>query len=261
MQTLETVKLKLEEGVAEVTISRPKAMNALNRQVLRELEQAFLSLEKEPSLRCVILTGEGDKAFVAGADIGEMNKMSAAEAEEFSRLGHRVFSLIERFCVPVLGAVNGYALGGGCELLLACDVVYASERAKLGQPEVKLGLVPGFGGHVRLLRKVGLGAASEWIFTGEMVSAEAARAVGLVREVCKPEELLARVREVAQLIARRAPLAVRAAKRVLAAGLESSPAAQAYAEQQAFARLFETADMREGTAAFVEKRDPSFLGK
>jgi enoyl-CoA hydratase len=258
--SLETVKVKLADGVAEVVLSRPRALNALNRQVLLELERAFTALEREASLRCVIVTGEGDKAFVAGADIAEMSKLTPAEAEDFARLGHRVFALIERLPVPVLAAVNGYALGGGCELALACDVIYASERAQLGQPEVKLGLIPGFGGTVRLLRKVGLAAASEWIFTGEMISAEQAKAAGLVREVLKPEELLSTVREVAQKIAQRAPLAVRAAKRLLAVGNQADAGTSSQLEQQAFGALFASADMREGTAAFLEKRDPSFKG-
>ncbi len=258
---LELVRVEVSERVAEVTINRPKALNALNRQVLTELDQVFKQLREERALAVVILTGAGDKAFVAGADVAEMSGMSAAEAVEFARSGHRLFDSIESFPTPVLAAVNGYALGGGCELALACDIIYASDNAKLGQPEVKLGIIPGFGGCVRLPRKIGLAAAAEWIYTGEIFNAQTALSLGLVREVLPPAGLLPRVREVAKLIAARAPLAVRAAKRVLVQGQGIHPAAAALIEQLSFGQLFNSKDAAEGTRAFVEKREPRFVGE
>lgn len=261
LRPLEFVQVEVAERVAEVTVARPKALNALNRQVIGELAHVLDELRRLESLACVILTGHGDKAFVAGADIAEMNGMSASEAAELSRAGHALLHNLETFPVPVLAAVNGFALGGGNEIALACDIVYASESAKFGQPEVKLGIIPGFGGCVRLPRKVGLAAAAEWIFTGEIFNARAAKEIGLVREILPQAELLGRVREVAKVIAERAPLAVRAAKRAMVEGLAAHPETAATVEQLSFSTLFNTHDMREGTAAFVEKRDPSFTGE
>lgn len=261
LKSQEFVQVELTDGVAELRITRPKALNALNAQVLSELERVLQELGAIASLRCLILTGAGDRAFVAGADIEAMSKMSPEEARAFAAQGHRITSLLEDFPVPVLAAVNGYALGGGCELALACDIIYAAENAKLGQPEVKLGLIPGFGGAVRLPRKVGLAAASEWIYTGEIISAQSAQALGLVREVLSQEDLLPRVREVAKVIAQRAPLAVRAAKKVLARGMRLTQDEAAALEQEEFAALFATEDMREGTRAFVEKREAEFRGE
>ena len=261
LKALEFVKVETADHIAEVTLVRPKALNALNRQVVGELEHALDQLGRLETLRCLIITGQGEKAFIAGADIGEMSSMTPVEANEFARAGHRMLAAVEGFPVPVLAAVNGFALGGGCELALACDIVYASENAKFGQPEVKLGLIPGFGGCVRLPRKVGLSAAAEWIFTGEIYNAQTAKEMGLVREVLPLAELLPNVREVAKRIAQRAPLAVRAAKRVMVAGLATNPEAAAAIEQLAFSHLFTTKDAREGTKAFVDKRDPQFTGE
>ncbi|MBI5510137.1 MAG: enoyl-CoA hydratase/isomerase family protein [Deltaproteobacteria bacterium] len=258
--TFETLKVDVAERVAEITIVRPKALNALNRQVVAELEAALEKLRALPALACVILTGQGEKAFIAGADIAEMSGMAPSAALEFARAGHRVLGLLESFPVPVLAAVNGFALGGGCEVALACDVVYASDNAKFGQPEVKLGLIPGFGGCVRLPRKIGLGAAAEWIFTGEIYNAVAAKEVGLVREVVPQAELLPKVRGIAKLIAMRAPLAVRAAKKAMVAGLSTNPEAAATIEQLSFGQMFNSKDAREGTKAFLDKRDPQFTG-
>ncbi len=259
--SFETLKLQQDGGVAEITLSRPKALNALNEKLLGELEAALDALAKDASLRCVVLTGEGEKAFVAGADIAEMSAMTPLEAEAFAALGHRVFRKIEELPVPVLAAVNGFALGGGCELVLACDVAWASERAKFGQPEVKLGLIPGFGGSVRLARKVGMGAAGEWIYTGEMYDAQQAKALGLVRDVFAPADLLPKVRAVAQTIAKRAPVAVRAAKRVLVGGVGTDLVTALALERASFGSLFASEDVREGTKAFLEKREPRFQGR
>jgi enoyl-CoA hydratase len=253
--------VRVERGpVTEITVSRPKALNALNRQLLTELHGVLEALAVGDVPRCLIVTGDGPKAFVAGADIAEMTGLTPLESEAFARLGHATFARLESFPAPVLAAVNGFALGGGCELALACDIIYASESAKFGLPEVKLGLMPGFGGTVRLPRKIGAAAACEWIFTGDTYSAAQAREVGLAREVLAPEALLPRVREVAGRIATQAPLAIRAAKRSIVAGLATDAATAATLEQGAFARLFESQDAREGTRAFVEKRKPEFKG-
>lgn len=261
MSTAEFVKVEKAGGIAEVVIDRPKALNALNRQVLAELGAVFHGLQTDELLRCVILTGAGSKAFVAGADIAEMATLEPPEAEAFARQGHELFATIERLPVPVLAAVNGFALGGGCELVLACDIAYASENAKFGQPEVKLGLIPGFGGTVRLPRKIGYAAAAEWILAGDIHTAASARELGLVREICAPDGLMPRVREVAKTIASRAPLAVRAAKRAMLQGLAVDPASAGQLEQWAFGTLFSTQDLREGTRAFVEKREPAWQAK
>lgn len=245
--------------VWEVTIARPKALNALNRQVITELGRVIEHVRDDPQARCMIITGEGGKAFVAGADIAEMSTLNAREAEAFAALGHHVFGSLEALGIPVLAAVNGFALGGGCELALACDMIYAAESAKFGQPEVKLGLMPGFGGTVRLPRKIGLAAASHWIFTGDTYSAQAAREVGLVQGVFAADELLPQVRQIAQSIAKRAPLAVRAAKRVMVQ--QTDPAVAAALERWSFGQLFASRDTREGTTAFLEKREPIFTGE
>ena len=260
LDSLSVLNLENESGIATITINRPKALNAINSQVLAELDTVLDALTADESLRCVILTGAGDKSFVAGADISEMADMGPEAAEAFSAKGHGIFEKIEHLPVPVLAAVNGFCLGGGCELALACDVIYASDRAKFGQPEVKLGLIPGFGGAVRLPRKVGLAAATEWILTGDIYRADEAQRIGLVKTIVEGPELLNHVRKIAETIATRAPIAVRRAKKVMVEGLQSSQAEAAKLEQGSFGVLFATADMREGTQAFLEKREPSFKG-
>ena len=260
VESLSVLTLEKEGGIATVTINRPKALNAINSQDLEELDAVLDALHEDDSLRCVILTGAGDKSFVAGADISEMADMSPEAAEAFSAKGHGIFEKIEHLPVPVLAAVNGFCLGGGCELALACDVIYASDRAKFGQPEVKLGLIPGFGGAVRLPRKVGLAAATEWILTGDIYRADEAHRIGLVKTIVEGPELLGHVRKIAETIAQRAPIAVRRAKKVMVEGLQASQSEAAKLEQGSFGVLFATADMREGTQAFLEKREPEFKG-
>ncbi len=257
----ELVRVSVEGAIAEVVIDRPKALNALNPEVLAGLDAACAAIEANRDLRCVIITGAGEKAFVAGADIAVMANMTPAEADAFARRGHAVMHRIEALPVPVIAAVNGFALGGGCELALACDIIYASEHAKFGQPEVKLGLIPGFGGTVRLGRKVGYGAAAEWIFSGDIYDAATAARIGLVQAVVSPGELMAKVRGLAGTIAKRSPVAVRAAKHAMQVGMGTDPHTAANIEVLSFGQLFGTEDMREGTKAFVEKRDPSFTGR
>ena len=263
MQAFETLLLEESDATLLVTLNRPDKLNALNSTVIRELTQLFQKLAADEAARrprVVILTGSGDKAFVAGADIAEMSAMSVAEAKNFSDAGHRLNISIEESSFPVIAAVNGFALGGGCELSLACDFIYASERAKFGQPEVNLGLMPGFGGTQRLARRVGPGLARELIYSGDIINAERALAINLVNAVLPHAELLPRVRELATKIAARAPLAVAASKRVILRGGESDLTTGNELEASAFSALFGSTDQREGTRAFLEKRPATFTG-
>jgi enoyl-CoA hydratase len=247
-------------AIATVTIDRPP-VNALDDVTLRALFEAFEGLGGSPLVRCVILTGAGAKAFVAGADIAAMSALGPREARALAELGHQVGDTIEALTVPVIAAVGGVALGGGCELALACDFIYAASTARFGQPEVNLGVIPGFGGTQRLARRVGLGRARELIYTGAIISAEEALRIGLVNAVVEPDELLPRVRAVAEIIARKGPLAVADAKRAMRLGSDL-PLSEAHAlERQLFAGLFATADQKEGMQAFIEKRPPNFQGR
>ena len=254
------VKVEVAEGVATVTIDRQEALNALNTEIIDALHRVFHSLGKDDSVRAVILTGAG-KAFVAGADIKEMADFTPAQARAFSRRGQRVFSEIEAFARPVIAAVNGFALGGGCELAMACDVRIASEKAKLGQPEVNLGVTPGFGGTQRLARLVGRSKAKLLLFTGELVGAEWALALGLVDEVVAPESLLARCREIATLVAGKGPVAVSYCKQAVNAGVETDLEHGLAYESELFAQTFATTDQKEGMQAFVDKRPARFTGR
>jgi enoyl-CoA hydratase len=248
-------------ATATITIAREKQLNALNREVLTELVSALRALEEDPAVRAIVITGAGEKAFVAGADIAAMQAMSAVEAHAFASLGHQVGDTIAELGKPVIAAVNGFALGGGCELALACDFVYASARARFGQPEVNLGVVAGFGGTQRLPRRVGLGRAMELLLTGDMIDAEEALRIGLVNKVCAPEKLLAEARAAGDKIAQKGPLAVAATKRAVRKSLELPLAAGNELERELFAILFSTADQKEGMRAFVEKRAARFEGR
>lgn len=254
------VKVEVAEGVATVTVDRQEALNALNTEIVDALHRVFHALGKDESVRAVILTGAG-KAFVAGADIKEMADFTPAQARAFSRRGQRVFSEIEAFPRPVIAAVNGFALGGGCELAMACDVRIASEKAKLGQPEVNLGVTPGFGGTQRLARLVGRSKAKLLLLTGELVGAERALALGLVDEVVAPDTLMARCREVATLVAAKGPVAVSYCKQAVNAGVETDLEHGLAYEAELFAQTFATADQKEGMQAFVEKRPARFTGR
>jgi enoyl-CoA hydratase len=247
--------------VSTVTVNRPKVLNALDDTTLRELTDAFLALSRDPGVRCVILTGAGEKAFVAGADIAAMAELGPAEARAFAERGHRLAAVMESSSSPIIAAVNGFALGGGLELALACDFALASSNAKLGLPEVGLGVIPGFGGTQRLARRVGLGRARELVYTGNVIGAEEALKIGLLNGVTEPAALLPAVRALADKIASRAPLAVAAAKRALREGAHL-PLGEALAlEAELFGGLFGTADQKEGMRAFVEKRPATFQGR
>jgi len=256
----ETIGIEIEGPLAIVTIRREAQLNALSSRVLAELTTAAGELELDESVRVVALTGAG-KAFVAGADIAEMQELTPVQAQAFAELGGAVGASIEGSHKPWVAAVNGFALGGGCEIALSCDFVYASEKAKFGQPEVKLGVIPGFGGTQRLARRVGVAKAKELCMTGDMVDAGEALRIGLVDAVFAPDQLLAKVRELAARIAGNGPLAVAECKRLIHVGQSISLDAALALEQRSFGLLFATADQREGMAAFLAKRPAKFEGK
>ncbi|MGO9836074.1 MAG: enoyl-CoA hydratase-related protein [Polyangiaceae bacterium] len=258
---MSTLLIERNTHIATFTLNRPEKLNALDEQLLRELLVAISGIDDDPSIRVAILTGAGDRAFAAGADIAAMSEMTAPQAKRFAELGHRVGAFIEGSRVPFIAAVNGFALGGGCEIALACDFIYASEKAKLGQPEVTLGILPGFGGTQRLARRVGAARAREICMTGSMVGAQEALRIGLVNAVVPHEELMTKVREVAVKIASRGPLAVSALKRVILRGEDVPLPTANELEATAFASLFGTSDQRGGMRAFLDKREPEFDGK
>jgi enoyl-CoA hydratase len=238
-----------------LTINRPKALNALNPEVLKELDAALDGIDTN-RCRCLIVKGEGEKAFVAGADIGSMSKMTKAEAKELGKLGNDVFRKLETFPVPVIAAVTGYALGGGCELALACDFRIAAENAVFGQPEVGLGITPGFGGTQRLARVIGPGKAKEMLYTAKNIKADEAFRVGLVNSVVPVGTCLEEAVKLAERIARNAPIAVRATKKAVNEGLEMKMDDAIVLEEELFSSCFESADQQNAMAAFVEKRKP-----
>ena len=254
------VTLEVDNGVAVVTISRPEALNALNDEVLAGIESAFFALAKDPAIRVVILTGAG-KAFVAGADIKAMAGFNPMEARAFAHRGQRVLQLIEDFAHPVIAAVNGFALGGGCELAMACDYRIASDKAKAGQPEVNLGVIPGFGGTQRLARILGRSVAKYLLFTGEVIGAARALELGLFNEVVAAEALLPRCLEVARAMAAKGPIAVSYCKAAVNVGSESTLSHGLSNEAELFAQTFATRDQKEGMQAFIDKREAHFLGQ
>lgn len=259
----ETIVVDTGEGIATVTVDRPRALNALSAQTLTELRQLLISLPGNGSgVRGVILTGSGDRAFVAGADIKEMAAMTPDEGESFGRLGQEVTRLLEELPVPVIACVNGYALGGGCELAMGCDYIYATKNAVFGQPEVSLGLIPGFGGCVRLQRFVGPGRAKEMIYTGRRVDAEEAERIGLVnRTFPTRESMLAAARKSLHEVAGRSPVAVALCKAAINEANGRTTEAALEVETTAFRHAFTTDDMREGTRAFLDKRTPTFAAR
>ncbi len=260
----ETLLLSETDHVATITINRPAKLNALNAQLLKELTQLFTSLEAAaPSdrARVAILTGAGEKAFVAGADIAEMSGLNAAQAHAFSALGHRLGRLMEEVSYPIIAAVNGFALGGGCELALCADYIFAAEGAKFGQPETSLGLMPGFGGTQRLSRRVGLARAKELVYGAEPIGAQQALAIGLVNRVVPLAELMNVSAQHARRIAAQAPLAVASSKRALNRGYDADLATACELESGAFGALFATDDAREGLTAFLAKRPAAYRAR
>jgi enoyl-CoA hydratase len=257
----ENLLWEVKDGVGVLTVNRPKALNALDSRTLSELDALLQQEAVGPGVKALVVTGAGDKAFVAGADIAEMSGMSAEQGRAFAAAGQRVTARLEALPVVTIAAVNGFALGGGSELALACDLVYASEKARFGQPEVNLGLLPGWGGTQRLARRIGPMAALEVVVTGEIYDAARARELGLCLAVVPPDKLLEHAVAKAKLIASRGPLAVAAAKRALRAGADFGLAQGLTLEAEAFGLLFATEDMREGTRAFLEKRPARFQGK
>ena len=254
------VRLDKQGAVAIVTIDRPDALNALNAAVVDAFEEAIGAIEAQAELRALVVTGAG-RAFVAGADIAEMKGMTPLEAEAFSARAHRVFGRLEELAIPTIAAVNGFALGGGCELALCCDWIYASTKARIGQPETKLGLIPGFGGTSRLVRRVGLAWAKELVLVAEPIPAEEAARIRLVNRVFEPEALLPAAIAAGEAVAARGPVATRLAKEIMQQGQDADVRTAHALEQRAFGLSFASEDRVEGTTAFVEKREPSFRGR
>jgi len=258
--TYENLILEIQDRVARVTISRPKVLNALNEKTVREIHAVFSSLRENADVGVVILTGAGEKAFVAGADINELAVMTPLQGEASSKLGQAALREIETLGKPVIAAINGFALGGGCELALACHMRFASENAKLGLPEVGLGIIPGYGGTQRLPRIVGLGRALELITTGNMIDAQEALRIGLVNRVYPLAELIPACEKIAQAILGKGALAIRYALDAAVRGMESDLTQGLEREAGHFGLLAATADMHEGLKAFLEKRKPNFTG-
>lgn len=259
--TFENVLYEKKGAIAYVTVNRPKVLNALNARTVAELRAAFEDARDDPAVRGVIVTGAGDRAFIAGADISEMAGHSPVETEQTTRRGQAVMDLIENLGKPVIAAVNGFALGGGCETAMACSIRLAVETAKFGQPEVKLGLIPGYGGTQRLQRLVGKGMALQVILSGGMIDAQTALRIGLVNEVVPAAGLIARAEAILAEINANAPLAVRYALEAVHRGSETSQSEGLVIESSLFALCAGTEDMHEGTSAFLEKRPARFQGR
>jgi enoyl-CoA hydratase len=257
----ENLLYEKKDGIAYVTFNRPKVLNALNRKTVEELQHALIDARGDDSVRVLILTGAGEKSFVAGADIGELAQQTPVSGRETSLFGQGVFHLLETMGKPSICAINGFALGGGCELALACTIRIASKTAKLGQPEVKLGIIPGYGGSQRLARLCGKGVAQELCLTGEMIGAEEALRIGLVNHVYEPAELLAAAEAMAKKIIANAPLAVKYTMEAIERGLEMGQEEGLFLEATLFGLVCATGDMSEGTKAFLEKRPGQFKGK
>ncbi|MFZ0798580.1 MAG: enoyl-CoA hydratase-related protein [Terriglobales bacterium] len=259
--TYENILFEKKNAIAYVTINRPKVLNALNMATMEELGAAFLDIRTDASIRVAILTGAGEKAFVAGADIGELAQRDPVSGKEYAHRGQAVLDLIENLGKPVIACVNGFALGGGCELALACTMRLASDNAKLGQPEVKLGIMPGYGGSQRLPRLVGKGLAMQMVLAGDMITAQEAHRIGLVNEVTTAAELIPRAEAIAAKIIANAPLAVQYAMDAVNKGMEMTLAEGLYLEAALFGVCCATEDKKEGTTAFLEKREAQFKGK
>jgi enoyl-CoA hydratase len=261
MSEFQNIKFEKKNQIAYVTIDRPKVLNALNMATMQELKQAFESIKDDAEVRVVILTGAGEKSFVAGADINELSQQTPVSAKEYTHRGQAIVDAIENLGKPVIACVNGFALGGGCELAMACTMRIASDNAKFGQPEVKLGLIPGYGGTQRLPRLVGKGLAMQQVLTGEMISAQEAHRIGLVNEVVPQAELIARAEAIAAKIIANSPLAIQYAMEAVNHGYDMPLADGLFLEATLFAVCCATEDKTEGTKAFLEKRPAQFKGK
>jgi len=259
--TFENILLEKKNSIAYITVNRPKVLNALNMATMEELRAAFTDAKNDAAVRVVIMTGSGEKAFIAGADIGELAKQDAVTGKEYTHRGQSVLDLIENLGKPVIACINGFALGGGCEIAMACTMRLASENAKLGQPEVKLGIIPGYGGTQRLPRLVGKGIAMQLVLAGEMITAQEAHRIGLVNEVTSPAELIPRAEAIAQKIVANAPLAVQYAMEAVNKGMEMTLPEGLYLEALLFSVACATEDKNEGTKAFLEKRPSQFKGR
>ncbi|MGB2632313.1 MAG: enoyl-CoA hydratase-related protein [Candidatus Acidiferrum sp.] len=257
----ENLLYEKKEGIAYITFNRPKVLNALNRKTVEELQLVLTDARDDAAVRVLILTGSGEKAFVAGADINELAQQTPVNGKEFSLFGQGVFHLLESMGKPSICAINGFALGGGCELALCCSIRLASKTAKLGQPEVKLGILPGYGGSQRMARLCGKGIAHEVCLTGEMITAEEAQRIGLVNRVYEPAELLPAAEAMAKKIIERAPLAVKYCMEAIERGVEMPLEEGLFLEATLFGLCCATEDMREGTKAFLEKRPAQFQGR
>jgi enoyl-CoA hydratase len=257
----ENILFEKKDGIASITFNRPKVLNALNRKTVEELRDALLDAREDSTVRVLILTGAGEKSFVAGADIGELAQRTPVDGKDFSLFGQSVFHLLETLGKPSICAINGFALGGGCELALCCTIRLASKNAKLGQPEVKLGIIPGYGGSQRLARLCGKGVAHELCLTGEMITAEEALRIGLVNHIYEPAELLSAAEAIAKKIIANAPLAVKYIMEAIERGVEMPQEEGLFLEATLFGLACATQDMREGTRAFLEKRKADFKGK
>ena len=254
---LKYIILEIQDDIATVKINRPDALNALNKDVMTELEKVFNQLKDDDKIKVIIITGEG-KAFVAGADIAQMKDMNETQAKEFSKFGQSIFALIESMEKPVIAAINGFALGGGSELAMACDIRIASDKAKIGQPEVGLGIIPGFAGTQRLSRLIGPSNAKLLIYTGDIIDAQTALCYGLVNKVVPPEELMKEALDLARKIASKGPSAIKFAKTVINKGIQTDLSSGSSYEMEAFGLCFSTGEAKEGMSAFLEKRKPNW---
>jgi enoyl-CoA hydratase len=259
--TYENIIFQIDQGVAVIKFNRPKALNAVNTEVLRELGQAMDAIESDSSIKALVLTGEGAKSFVAGADISQMVNLTPIQLRKFSRDGQEILFRLEALPIPVIACVNGFALGGGTEITMACDFIYASENAKFGQPEINLGVIPGFGGTQRLSRLVGKSMAKELCMTGVMISAQEAKAIGLVNKVFPPDKLWDETMKTARAMATKGRVSMRAMKRCIDRGYDVDLHSGCYMESDAFALCMASPDGKEGMTAFLEKRAAEFKGE
>jgi len=256
----ENIIFQLDDGIATITFNRPEALNALNDELLGEFSLALDDIMKNEDVRVLILTGAGEKSFIAGADITELTTFNALQAKNFARKGQEAINKLQELVIPVIAAVNGFALGGGNEVAIACDFIYASENALFGLPEINLGIMPGFGGTQRLPRLIGKNMAKEMIFTGKMIRADEAFRIGLVNQICSPESLMDEVLKTAKNIASKGKVSLRGAKHAVNSGMNSDLVTGCSIEIDAFALCFASEDAKEGTAAFLEKRKAEFKG-